>query len=324
MKNVLLIFLLIINILTLSAEDEIVVEVTTHPVPPVINNPWTLSLIVDYPFPDDVSVIEPAFAAAFFLERIIKYTRTLDTKVKTVFEYNFIPLGSGSFKIESFTVICPDGISKTNPFNLDILPVNEKRTLPVIRLFWEINTKQTSSLSLADSFQMTAGEHALLVLRVSSRNPPLLPEYPPQEYFMPAVPQGAILALSPLSTEERTEGIMLKLLLIPLKGNFRLVAGTLQHENFIFEIPPLFIRIDESAEKTGEAAHITDMEKARSLKTVVQENKQYSELPANVTIQRITAYNTSRKFYLVLFYSVIILVIFIPVVCFLFFKNEKK
>jgi len=322
MKNVLLIFYLLIHVLTLSAEDNTAVDITIHPLTPLVDSPWTLSLIVDYPYPDDVSVIEPPFP--FSLDRIVKYSRRLDTKIQTVFEYRFIPAKSGSFIMGAFTVICPDGITKTDVFNLYIRPVNEKRALPVLRLFWEINHGQISPLSPANSFQMTVGESALLVLLANNRNSSLPHEYPPQEYFAPPAPQGAILALSPLSEEERAAGIMLKLTLIPLKGDFLLDARTLQHENFIFEIPPLYIRINEFSAESDESTYVTDAVKAGSLEKTVQENPQYSELPANVNIQKITAYNTSRKFYIVLFYSVIIIVILTPIVCFLFFKNEKN
>jgi hypothetical protein len=323
MKNIFLVFLLFLNIIVLSAEDSITVEVTSYPEFPAVNNTWTLSLIIDYPFPDDVFVIEPPFNAKFFLERIFKYSRMLDTKIQTVFEYSFTLSENGSFRIDSFTVIYPGGIAKTNPINLDIHTVNEKRTLPVLRLSWEMNPEQ-DILYTADSFQMTVGERALLVLRVNNRNSNPRLEYPPQEFFMPAAPQEAIFALSPLTAEERNEGIMLKLTLIPLKGNFRLNAQTLQNENFIFEIPPLFIRVNKSAEETGKTEHITDTENARNFEKTAQENQQYSELPANVNIQKITAYNKSREFYRVLFYSAAILVILTPIVCFLFFKNEKK
>jgi hypothetical protein len=307
--------------MTLYAEDNPAVEITTSPVPPVIKNVWTLSLIVDYPYPDDVSIVEPVFP--FFLDRIVKYSRTLDTKNKTVFEYNFIPSESGSFIIGVFTVICPDGVTRTASVNLDIHPENEKQALPVVRLFWEINQEKTQVLSMANSFQMTAGERALLVLRTNGSNFFLPFKYPPQEYFMPNAPEGAILALSPLSEEEIDAGIMLKLALIPLKGDFRLNARTLQHENYVFEIPPLFIRVNASVKKDIETER-TDMIKTEGIKDIVQENTQYSGLPANVNIQKVSAYNTSRKYYIVSFYFVIILVIFIPFVCFLLFKNEKK
>jgi hypothetical protein len=312
------------HITVLFAEDNIAVEVTTYPESPVVNNTWTLSLIVDYPFPDDVSVIEPQFNTRFFLERIIKYSKTLGTKVQTVFEYSFTLSVSGIFRIEPFTVVCQDSITKTIPFNLYVRPVNEKQALPVLRLSWEINPEQNLFLSAADSYKMTAGEHAFLILRINNLNSLSEPEYPPQEFFSPEVPQGAILALSPLSTEERTEGIMLKLKLIPLKGDFRISAKTLQHGNFIFEVPPLFIRVNELAEKADVTEHIADTEKAGSSETNIQEISQYSGLPASVSIQKITAYNTSRKYYFALIYSAIILVILTPIVCFLLFKNEKK
>jgi len=321
MKNVLFAFCLLIHILTLSAEDDIAVDVTTHPLIPLVDSPWTLSLIVDYPYPDDVSVIEPPFPLS--IDRIVKYSRRLESKIQTIFEYRFIPSKSGSFVMGAFTVICPEGITKTDTFNFDIRQVNEKKALPVLRLFWEVNHGQISPLSAAGSFQMTAGESALLVL-LEKKLDSAPTRYPPQEYFMPPAPQGAILALSPLSEEERASGIMLKLTLIPLKGDFLLNARTLQHENFIFEIPSLFIRINDFSAESGESAHITDTTETENFKDIVQENTQYSELPVNVNIQKVTAYNTTRKVYIVLFFSVIILVILTPIVCLLLFKNEKK
>jgi len=159
MKNGLF-FLLIINVINLYAEESVNVEVVTHPESPVVNSTWTLSLIVDYPYPDDVFVIEPPFTEKFFLERVLKYPKMLDTGLKTVFEYSFIPSESGSFKIGTFTVTHPDGAARTEQFNLDVRPLNEIRTLPVQRLFWEINDRQASSLSREDSFQITAGESA--------------------------------------------------------------------------------------------------------------------------------------------------------------------
>jgi hypothetical protein len=304
--------------MVLSAEDSTTVEVTTYPAPPVVNNPWTFSLIVDYPYPDDVSVIEPPFPLS--LDRIVKYSRRFDAKIQTVFEYRFIPSESGSFTIEAFTVICPDGVTKTQPFNLDISASKKERALPVLRLFWEINSKQISSLSTADSFQMTAGERILLILRANDRNSPMQHEYPPQEYFAPAAPQGAILAISPLSEGERAAGIMLKLTLIPLKGDFRLDARTLQHENFIFEIPPLLIRINEISAESDESSYITNTTRTENFKGIVLENT----LPININVQKVATYNISRKFYIVLLYFIIILVILTPIVCFLLFKNEKK
>jgi len=319
MKNALPAFCLLIHIFTLPAEENTAVDVITHPLIPLVDNPWTLSLIVDYPFPDDVSVIEPPFPVS--LDSIVRYSRMSESKIQTVFEYRFIPSKSGSFVMGAFTVICPDGVIKTDTFNFDIRPVNEKKALPVMRLFWEINNRNISPLSAAETFQMTAGESALLVLRVNSQS---ADKYPPQEYFLPPAPQGAILALSPLSEEERASGIMLKLTLIPLKGDFHLNAGILKHENFIFEIPPLFIRINELSSVSGGSARITETTGTDNLENAGQENAQYSELPVNVNIQKVTAYNTARKFNIALFIFVIILVILTPIVCLLFFRNEKK
>jgi len=101
------------------------------------------------------------------------------------------------------------------------------------RLYWE------------GPSQITAGERIILTLRASDWNAQLPSlESAPSAFFMPAVPKGVILSSQHVSSEERANGIIIKLAFIPLTaGNFYLPARTLQHENIQFDIPALNIRV---------------------------------------------------------------------------------
>ena len=108
-------------------------------------------------------------------------------------------------------------------------PVDTTPEMPVFDAIWE-----------GAPAQMTAGERAVFTLRITGRTGGQLP---PEEFFMPEVPPGVILAPLPVSAEERAGGIVLKLNLIPLNADFYLPARVLQYENIRFGIPALRIGV---------------------------------------------------------------------------------
>ena len=102
------------------------------------------------------------------------------------------------------------------------------------RLYWEGASRARTAQ------QIKTGERVTLVLRAAGWSSPA----PTSAFFMPEVPRDVILASAPVSADERFNGILIKLTLIPLKeGVFNLPARTLQHEKTLFEIPNLTIRI---------------------------------------------------------------------------------
>jgi hypothetical protein len=120
------------------------------------------------------------------------------------------------------------------PHTPDVYQIPEQRN-PAINFRWEISQPV-----------IAAGDRVTLTLRVQGRgNNRYLPQ---SGFFMPEVPQGVILSIQPVTTEERNAGIAVKLLLIPLTaGDFYLPARELQHRNIILEIPALRLRITERA-----------------------------------------------------------------------------
>jgi len=200
---------------------------------PVIGRSMTISLIIDYPVPEEVNVIAPPFTDSLILDRIVKNPRVTETQVLTVVEYRLIPVRSGRVVLDSFTVVCPAGITESESFILNIRGEGEEQIILTPRLTWVEAPRQTP-----------AGDRVTLVLRASGWNSPR----PAPEFFMPPVPQGVIIALLPLSEQERAGGIAVKLTLIPLNpGDFRLNSRTVRHENVIFSIPSLNIQITGSS-----------------------------------------------------------------------------
>ena len=210
-------------------EDEIYfpeIYIETEPQTPTAGIPWIFTLIVDHGVPEEVTVIAPPLSSSISLDRLMKTPRVTDTHVQTAVQFRFLPNTPGRYVLESFTVITPYGITETQPYILEIQGSGTGRVFP--RVVWE-----------GAPAQMTAGERTALALHITDWNSGRLS----QEFFMPEVPRGVILELLPLSAEERSRGIALKLNLIPLEGNFRLPARTLRYENTVFEIPALNIRV---------------------------------------------------------------------------------
>jgi hypothetical protein len=212
------------------------VYIETYPQTPTAGVPWILTLLIDHGVPDEVIVIAPPLSPSLSMDRFIKTPRMTNSRLQTVVEYRFILNTPGRYTLESFTVITPHGTAETEPYILEIQGAVTEQRASSPRIFWE-----------GSPGQMAAGERAVLSLRITGWNSGRLP----QEFFMPEVPRGAILEALPLTAEERSRGIAIKLNLIPL-GDFRLPARILRYENLMFEIPALYIRVTNAASRVTE------------------------------------------------------------------------
>jgi hypothetical protein len=223
--------------------DKIIIEIDISPEMPKAGRPLVITLLVDYPIPDAVTVIAPPFPPPLVLDRLIKAPKSLEGRVMTSVEYRFIPSNHGLFILEPFTVVLPLGIIRTQPLVLDVSLPSEEKSVPIPRITWE-----------GAPSRMTAGERADFALRVSGLGSRKLPEY----FFTPVVPRGAIIETSPILIDEKTGVVSVRFSLIPIEtGEFRLNARTLYYENVRFEVPGLRIRVNEpvsAGEKTAVAA----------------------------------------------------------------------
>ncbi len=218
------------------------VSIEAFPESPIIGTQWQLLLIVDHDAPDEVTVTAPPFFDYFFLDLVTKTPRVLDAQIKTAIEYILIPNAVGIISLEPFTVNTPEGVSKTPAIVVNVRSKDGGAAIkPILfRLVWENAPRQ-----------MAAGEQAVFSLRVTddASLPPAQTVgsmFPPQEFFMPEVPRGAIFKSVKLQEAERAGGIVTKVALIPLDRDFNLPARVIRHENIVFEIPALHIRVTDT------------------------------------------------------------------------------
>jgi hypothetical protein len=97
---------------------------------------------------------------------------------------------------------------------------------------------------------LTIGENAVVSLRVNGwKNAFVLPE---SSLFLPPVPMGHIVESLPLSENEKSTGIALKLRIIPLQtGVLTLGNRRLTIENSIYEVPVMRISVSRAAKTEG-------------------------------------------------------------------------
>jgi hypothetical protein len=220
-----LILFLLLSINVYAQETGAGVVVSAQPEVPTVGVIWRLTLLVDHEEPDEVVVIAPSFTGNFRLDRQFKNARTSGEKVKTAIDYVLVPSRAGIVRIEPFTIWTPSGNYTTGSMVLNVRGSGALR--PVYpKVAWE-GAQQ----------QMTAGEQAVLSLRVTGAS------MPPPEFFMPEVPTGVILTSVPMQAAERGGGIAIMLSIIPIEGDFILPARVLRDENIVYDIPALRIPV---------------------------------------------------------------------------------
>ncbi|MCL2180584.1 MAG: hypothetical protein FWB83_05605 [Treponema sp.] len=229
MKNLVLTFLIIILTAytgTRAQEHAPAVSTSVNPAEIMRGDHFFISLIIDYHTADDVTVVSPPFPPSLSIDRIAKNPRITETGAYTFVEYRIKSSSAGRFAIGPFTVITPAGVTETGIIIVNIIPDYEEQASRL--MVWEDAPRR-----------ITAGDRITLALRVTSAA-----ALPQPQFFMPQVPPGVILSSSPVSAQERSRGIALKLLLIPLEsGVFNLPARSLVHGNIRYDIPALNIQV---------------------------------------------------------------------------------
>jgi len=229
--------------------------VKTLPNRPVAGSTWTLTLLIDYSEPNEVNVLAPHFDSAIFLEQVIKTPCLIDPDTVgagaeslerwTSMEYHFILSSSGTVNFDAFTVITPRGQSTTAPFELNIQRPPNTAVVQNYRFAWE-----------GAPSELKTGERAVFSLRYSGANyansPPQAGQFLPPAIILPTVPPGYILESIPLTSDETSAGIALKLRLIPLEAApFALARRQFSHNGAIFEVPALRIPVKQAEHNSG-------------------------------------------------------------------------
>jgi len=208
--------------------------IRASPERPVEGSTLTLTLLTDHDNPDEVNVIAPPFTDGLILDYMIKGPRVVnpDDPRWTAVEFRFSLTGGGNVAFGSFTVITPRGGIRTEPFTVSVQrrPGGPGETAR-FTLSWE---NVPANLKI--------GEKAYVTLRVNNwKNTFTLPE---SGLFVPPVPPGCIIEPLPLSENEKSSGIALKLLVIPLQTGVLTVENRrLTIENTVYELPVLKIPV---------------------------------------------------------------------------------
>jgi hypothetical protein len=297
-------FLFILSTAIYAQEESLDIKVVTHPEIIEVGQNWTLTLFVDYPDPDDVSVLLPD-NEALFLERILKTPTFTEDHVQTVIEYRFTPVKSGRFILREITVECPQGIAQTEPFILDISANTEEKKTQSFQLNWEIESPRS----------IRQGERVILTLRGWNS------QLPPPEFFLPSALPGLILAPSPFSAQERKNGIATKMIIIPLEtGDIFFPARILQYENITINIPAFQIKVihqNTSIKNSDDSAvQLNDSENNINFIENVDSSPDFSDVSINKRILQ-------RRFLFGFSILIIILVIITPLVCLFLFVRKK-
>lgn len=283
-----------------QTEENFLVSVQYSSENPIIGRPWIFTIIVDYPNPDEVTLVSPMFGF-LALERIAKSPRLIEGRLQTAADYRFIPNRTGRFTLESFAIICPSGVASTEPVFLNIHAENEDAEPVVLQLVWNNAPAR-----------LEAGEQAVLFLQ-SNLKPSaedINSGRPPYGFFVPEVPAGLILQHLQLTEEDEETGAFAKFVLIPLEGNVNLPSRVLRHENTIYQIPPLRITVTNRPE--------TDFIQAES-KNFQNTTREEFFLSSNMAEKN----QKQRIMRLGYFYSVFFLVIIIMFIC-LYLLLKKK
>jgi hypothetical protein len=213
------------------------VRIQTTPDRPVEGSPLTLTLLVDYSNPDEVNVLVPRFTDDILLDFMLKGPRIIEDSEKwTAIEFRFSQISHGTITFEPFTVITPKGQSRTAAFVIDVQKLSADTAVQktFFRLSWE---NVPANLKI--------GETSIITLRVNGwKNNFVLPE---SDLFLPPIPMGYIIESLPLSEKEKSEGIALKLRVIPLYiGVLTIANQRLTTENAIYEVPVLKIPVNRA------------------------------------------------------------------------------
>ena len=94
------------------------VRIETSPANPVVNNPWSVFIWVNHPWPQEVSVKPPRFPASLVLERVRTETRTVQGDRWTRVEFLFTPQATGAVALDPFEVTIPGQEAVTGALNV--------------------------------------------------------------------------------------------------------------------------------------------------------------------------------------------------------------
>ena len=219
-----------------AVEEElqpIELRVETNPDNPTVGNPWSVTILVNHPRPDEVNVETPDFPASLALERIRTDTRTISSGAGgpierwTRVEFLFIPRRAETVRLASFEVRIGRRRALTDAMNVRVQGDTTARYDPRFR--W-----------VASPAGIRLGETAEITLELANWDPA---RRVPVDFFRGRAPVNAILEeTSPERID--TGAYRYRIVLIPLDGpSVRLQAFSFFTETYTLNVPEINLAI---------------------------------------------------------------------------------
>ncbi|MDR2101108.1 MAG: BatD family protein [Treponema sp.] len=215
--------------------ESLTVEIRTSPEIPLLNTPWKVLILVDYPEIGAVKIQPPDFPASLDLERVFTGGRVVPgpgggSRQWTAVEYSLIPRQPGPLNLGPFEIRAAGKRALTQPLAFFVRGAGEEpgKRRPFFR--WET---PASPLSLGES-----GEFALIITGWDPRKP-----LPQGTLLRQKIPADLILEEEALSGSDRERGVLVRFRLFPLKpGDIEVDPSFFYLEGFP-EIPALRLRV---------------------------------------------------------------------------------
>ncbi|MDR1250472.1 MAG: hypothetical protein LBK63_14380 [Treponema sp.] len=218
---------------------EIATRLESFPERPVLDGTWRITILVDHPVAEEVTVIPPELPASISFAQSRKGTRFVRTAAEqgrrwTLAEFLFVPHRTGEIILAPFEVLVGDFRVLTPVARTTVTTREGAREEYHPRLVWD-----------APPPVIRIGEATELTLRVLGGDPlsPLrrLP-------LLITAPEDALLEELPLTGEGLDRGLALRLRVIPLEGN-RISLGpfSLRFETLTLESPVISIALTQPA-----------------------------------------------------------------------------
>ncbi|MDR2158991.1 MAG: hypothetical protein LBP23_02865 [Treponema sp.] len=197
----------------------------------VAGAPWLLTILVDYPLPEEIEIRPPPLPEILTLDTTRRDLRFIRQPAGTgrrwtAVEYRFIPVEGGTARLGPFEIRGPWGSMTTSPVTVEIR-TEENRG----------REKSGSVFSWRAPSELEAGERAFLDLVLVRGESPL----PDPSLFVPEVPPGAILERE---LPDPPAGAFLRLSVVPLAPPlFNIPPYRVRYGHDDFVVPPLSIPV---------------------------------------------------------------------------------
>lgn len=208
-------------------------EITFSSPAPVSNVPWTITFLVDYPYPPGVLVHPPEFPEELVLEEVRVEPRLIAAAAgerRSAIRFIFMPQRAAQVILGPFEVRTPQRSAITEEMPITIKGGNPRAGTRHPYFTWE-SGKNT----------FTIGESGELFMRLHDWDDG---KERPQNLFRFEVPEHAIIEEHPLTQAEAARNIVLRLTLIPLEGSeITINRHHFQYEGYTLEIPQLHLKV---------------------------------------------------------------------------------